>query len=218
MRGIGAVVVFVLAAVLMPSRAFARINMVFDVMPGNFINSRDVDGFKTTMYPGTGIFTYSEEASGNLGYIPTMKGGVGIETEDAYLDLTAGFGGFVNSALIGTMALGDAAFYYKAGRKLSFGPHMSYVRVDAKYNGADGWADSDDVHIQGGNGVIYGLNFRLGKTVAFLGSLDYLSVAPLKASTPARTGGRNTTINTSKIDVSGWMVQLGVAFRFFTAR
>ncbi|MBI5245220.1 MAG: hypothetical protein HY922_16280 [Elusimicrobia bacterium] len=198
-----------LAACLVPCRAFAGVNMVFDIMPGNFLNSSNLTGFNVSKsyYGGWYSYSYTDTVNSGMSWSPTTKIGVGIEMPFAYLDLTGGAGGFVG-AFYGPLYFGDAALKFKLGRVVTLGPHLSVVNIRPQWTGIS--SDSGDVSIEPGTGPMLGVVFNVGKTCSFQASLDYLAMPPLKVTTH-----HGWVANRNELDFSGLMVQLGVAFRLF---
>ncbi|MBI5242132.1 MAG: hypothetical protein HY922_00445 [Elusimicrobia bacterium] len=186
------------------------ISMLFDVMPNNFLVSPGLDGFSlSTPYCDAwwGI-SCTDTAASRLSYSPTMKIGIGQNLAAMRLDLSGGVGYIVNGPLHGPLYLGDAALRFKLGRLLSVGPHVSIVRFEPKWAGH--YSNENDVKIEKGTGAMPGVVFSVGRTAAFQASVDYLAMKPLKLTTY-----NGWVANKKKLDFSGLMVQLGIAFRFF---
>ena len=115
----------------------------------------------------------------------------------------------MNAAFSGPMYLGDAALRFKLGRVFTLGPHLSVVNVRPKWN-ATGYSGSENVGIKSGTGAMPGVTLTIGRLFSFMASLDYLAMSPLQVTT---SGG--WVANRRDIDLSGFMFQLGFAFRFF---
>ena len=150
-----------------------------------------------------GVASGEIEGFGSL--YPTLKAGVGFESETMIFDILGGVGYLWNDAFTATTYSGDLFLRLKVDQKGVFtvGPH-----VGAIYFNPD-WDGTAQVSLDSDTGIVGGIAFTVGSPrVAFSAALDYVS-AEFDVST---SGG--WTANESKLDISGFQVVLGVQFRF----
>ncbi len=188
-----------LVLLVLPSTAAADVDFVLEVNPLSYVLSPDVDDFKVS----NGVLLEEIDGIGSL--YPSLKAGVGFESDAMIFDVLGGVGYLWNDAFTANTISGDLFLRLKVDRKGVFtvGPHLGIIYFDPDYDGtAQVTLDSD-------TGVVGGVAFTVGSPrVAFSAALDYLS-AKFDVST---SGG--WTANQSKLDLSGFQVVLGVQFRF----
>jgi len=197
---------------LMPVSAMAEVNFTMDLSPISMLISSDLDGFQVSK----SSFGYyqSETIDGTGSFLPNLKAGIGIDTGKVmHLDITGGVGYLFNAAFSAPMFTLDVAPRFKLGNVVTLAPHIGYIQF-GDLSWGDGMdtlmSDSDDVKLtDGGSGLIYGLSLTAGKKVAFVGSIDGISVGEYKVTT---NNGYNANRNT--LDISGIAIQLGIKFRF----
>lgn len=199
-------VVMVVLGMMLPSIGFGEVDLVIGLHPGSVLFSPDADGFES--YDSrNGEY---EEVDGYASWIPSIRAGLGIDTEPLYFDLTAGvgyaYGGDVYTA---TYYVADAAARFKLhgadgkGVLFTFGPHASVVYFDPKWKGDTG------VELKETIGFMVGPAFTVGKkAVSFSASLDYIH---LPVDVDKQSG---VYTNDDEFDLSGIALQLGIIFRF----
>jgi hypothetical protein len=185
------------------------IRLLIDILPASYLSSPDIDGFEVTRTSGG--FTDTEKIDGTGSWIPNLRGGLSFDTGPAYIEPTVGGGYLVNGAFTTPMLMGDLACRFKLGDAVTLGPHIGLINFgDSTWNRNNTeWDEDVDVDIKGTTGYMGGLALTAGgETVAFSCSVDYVS-----AKFDVKTGS-GWTANKDELDMSGWAVNLGVAFRF----
>ena len=193
------VLVLLLGLLLTPLTAAADVDFVLEINPLSSLISPDVDNFKIT----NGILL--EEIDGIGGLYPTLKAGVGFESETMIFDILGGVGYLWNDAFTANTYSGDLFLRFKVGRREIFtvGPHLGFIYFDPDYEG------TARVKLGSDTGIVGGVAFTVGSPrVAFSAALDYLS-----AKFDVTTSG-GWTANQSQLDLTGLQVVLGVQFRF----
>ena len=193
------------AALLVPSSAYAKLNLLVEVHPGGALFSPRMSGFSVSK---AGL---TDSISGSASYAPLQRLGVGIETPTGSVDLTLGGGLVLNEGIYASLLAGDAAWRFKIGKTASLAPHIGVVGFMPRWLGL-GHSESPDVHIENGVGALPGLTFAVGKMIGFTASADYFMMKPLKVTT-----ANGWVANRNTIDMSGFLLQVGVAFRFFAS-
>jgi hypothetical protein len=201
------------------------VRIIIDLLPASFLSSPNIDGFKVTRTDrsGGGWYSYTETETqtidGTGSWIPSLRGGVSFDVGPAYVEPTIGAGYLINGAFTSPMLMGDVACRFKLGDVITLGPHIGLVRFgDPSWNDWSTDDDSDeiddsapdvDIDVSSTTGYMAGVAFTAGgETVAFSCSLDYI------AAKFDVENGRYWTANSDKLDISGWALTLGVAFRF----
>ena len=189
----------VIGLLMSTSPASADVDFVLEINPLSYVISPDVEDFKVS----NGILV--EEITGFGSLYPTLKAGIGFESEKMIFDILGGVGYLWNDAFHATTFSGDLFLRFKIDRKgvFTLGPHLGAIYFNPDWDGtAQVTLDSD-------TGIVGGVAFTVGSPrVAFSAALDYLS-AKFDVST---SGG--WTANQSQLDLSGFQVVLGVQFRF----
>ncbi|MDY6792667.1 MAG: hypothetical protein SWH54_15505 [Thermodesulfobacteriota bacterium] len=190
---------------LISTPCFAGADFILELKPASLLFSPDVDGFKVSRTSG---FTYySDTISGSGSWMPTLKGGLRVDTSALDIDLTGGFGFLLNGAFHSSMYLGDLALRFKISKHATLGPHVSVIKFNPTWDG--GTSDSSDVKLSDETAIMPGLCFTVGgKRASFSASIDYTD-----ASFDVTTYN-GWTANDSTIDISGFAIQLGVLFSF----
>jgi hypothetical protein len=184
---------------------FAGADFILELKPASLLFSPDIDGFKVSRT--SGFAYYSDTISGNGSWIPTLKGGLRIDTSALDIDLTGGFGFLLNGAFHSSMYLGDLALRFKISKHATIGPHVSVIKFNPKWDG--GTSDSDDVELSDETSIMPGLCFTVGgKTASFSASIDYIDTSF------DVTTYNGWVANDSSLDISGFAIQLGVLFSF----
>jgi len=198
--------ILIISALAMSATCFADVDIVVGAYPASFLYSPDIDGF--TAYDTT--TGEGEEVDGEGSWIPNVRGGVGFDLSNLYLDLTAGvgyaYGGDVYTA---TWFLGDIATRFKVygdgikGVLMTLGPHAGVIYFDPE------WKGDTDIKLEETVGYMFGACFTVGKKmVSFSASLDYVYL-PVDVDAPA-----GTVTSDDEFDLSGIALQLGILFRF----
>lgn len=206
------VMVVAVLLVLMPIASLAEVDFVIGAYPLSFLNSPDAEDFSAAEM--TGPFSFrTERVDGETSWIPSIVGGIGIDTPAAYIDLTIG-GGYANGGDVYTAGffLADLAARFKVydsstrvstGTIVTFGPHASVIYFDPKYKG------DIDVELEETAGFIIGPAFTIGKkSISFSASVDYVYLPVDVKSKPG------IFTSDDELDLSGIAVQMGVLFRF----
>ena len=184
---------------ILPAPAAADVDFVLEINPLSYLISPDVDNFKVS----NGVLLEEIEGFGSL--YPTLKAGIGFESETMIFDILGGVGYLWNSAFNATTYSGDLFLRLKVDQKGVFtvGPHVGVIYFNPDWDG------TAQVSLDSDTGIVGGVAFTVGSPrVAFSAALDYLS-AKFDVST---SGG--WTANESQLDISGFQVVLGVQFRF----
>lgn len=205
-RRTGFAAAILLLTSLTPSSASAKLNLIVEIIPVGVLFSSRLQGFTVSK---AGL---TDRISSSASFTPIERIGVAVETPSGSVDLTAGAGLLVNDGLLGSIYTGDAAWRFKIGKTASLAPHVGVVSIMPRWLGLKGLRHSstNDVSISDGVGAMPGLTFAAGKMIGFTASADYLIMPPLNV-----TAKNGWTANRSTIDLSGFMLRIGVVFRFF---
>lgn len=193
------------AILLIPASAYSKLNLLVEIHPGGALFSPRMSGFSVSK---AGL---SDSISGAASFAPLQKIGVGIETPTGSVDLTVGGGLVLNEGIYASLLAGDAAWRFKIGRTASLAPHIGVVGFMPRWLGL-GHSKSPDVRIENGVGALPGLTFAVGRMIGFTASADYFMMKPLTVTT-----ANGWTANRSTLDMSGFLLQVGVVFRFFAS-
>lgn len=191
--------VLALGLLTLPSPARADVDFVLEINPLSYLLSPDVDNFQVT----DGILLEEVEGIGSL--YPNLKAGIGFESETMIFDILGGVGYLWNDAFTASTFSGDLILRLKVDRQGIFtvGPHVGFIYFDPDYDG------TAPVNLGSDTGLVGGVAFTVGSSrVAFSAALDYL-----KAEFDVSTSG-GWTASQSQLDLSGFLVLLGVQFRF----
>jgi hypothetical protein len=190
--------ILLVAAILSPTgSASADTDFILDIVPGYILFSTDLDGAKVT--DGKRV----EEIDGYLSNMPILTGGLGINKEKMFIDLTGGLGYLFNSSFTSVMYLFDAAGRFKfSDDRMTVGPHFSLVYFQPSWDG------DLDISLSNEAGFILGATLTVGtRPFSFLASLDYVN-ASLGVDAP------DASVSQDDLDLSGIAIQLGLILRF----
>jgi len=183
---------------LMPASCFAEVDFILNINPGNWLISTDADDFSVT----TGWL--KEDVEGYSSWMPTMAMGIGFDTTSAYIDIVGGVGYQWNNLFTTTMYMADVAYRFKLNQTVTLGPHISVV-----FFSDPDWEGIANVTLDDTTGWMPGLAITAGsKKVSFSASIDYLD-----ADFDVKTSG-GWAANKNSLDISGFLLQVGVLFRF----
>ena len=188
-----------LTLLLIPAIGSADIDFVFEIDPLSYIVSPDIDGFKTT--DGTVI----EELEGYGSLYPSLKVGIGLESKTHIIDILGGAGYLWNDGFSAKTFSMDTFFRFKVDQRGIFtvGPHIGVIRFNPEWDGPS------EIDLADETGWVLGVGFTVGSPkVAFAAALDYLD-AEFDVTPQA-----GWTANENVLDISGFLIQLGVQFRF----
>jgi len=186
--------------------AQADLDFVVDVRPATVLLSSDTDDFEATSPgdPALGIGRDKEDA-GQLSSMPTIRLGVGMDSEERklYTNLSGGGGLLLNERFRSYMLMGDLAVHYKHRKNVSMGPHLSIIGfMDPEWHG------DADVELDGDVGWLLGFEVAIGYDILFVFSIDYMD-ASFDASATAPT-----RITDTELDFSGVAIQFGMRGNF----
>jgi len=185
-----------------------KIKFLLDLRPGNFGMADGLEGFTVIEY--SGWYSYTDTVTSNFMWIPTVNAGVGINTSPLLdIDITGGFGLFLAGGMVGYTGQADVAARFKLGEKFSVGPHLGLMYIAPSWIGA-GVTEADDITIEGATGIVLGGTLTAGRKVAFVASVDKLMMSEMAVT----SNYPGTVYNTPTLDLSGWLFQLGVIFKF----
>ena len=172
-------------------------DLVFDVLPGTILANTKADAFSVTGPGGR------EEVS-LVSLLPMAAVGISIPQPEGYIDLKAGAGLLLNGALDSFMVYGIAGWYQEMRPGLLIGPHAGITYFTAP----DWWGD-DEITFSDSVGFLAGVHIAAGDRIAYLLSIDYVSVAFDVASQPD-----GVTTSDRTLDMSGIAVQFGIRAQF----
>ena len=199
MKKVAVGICLVLSVFLVPATGSADIDFVLEINPLSYIISPDIDGFKIT----NGLVI--EELDGYGSLYPSLKAGVGFESKNHIIDLLGGVGYLWNDGFSAKTFSADAFFRFKVDKRGIFtvGPHIGVIRFNPE------WDDPSKIDLSDETGWVVGVGFTVGSPrVAFSAALDYLSADFDVIPQAGWTASENT------LDISGFLIQLGVQFRF----
>lgn len=199
MKKVAIGICLVISVLLIPGTGSADVDFVLEINPLSYIISPDIDGFKTT----NGVVL--EELDGYGSLFPTLKAGIGFGSDRHMIDLLGGVGYLWNDGFSAKTYSADAFFRFKVDQRGIFtvGPHIGVIRFNPEWDGPSKIDLADET------GWVVGVGFTVGSPkVAFSAALDYLS-AEFDVTPQA-----GWTANENTLDISGFLIQLGVQFRF----
>jgi hypothetical protein len=172
-------------------------DLVVDILPGAILANTKADGFSVTGPNG------KEEVS-LISSIPTVTAGIALPITEGYIDLKAGAGLLLNGALSSFMVCGLAGLYVEARPSMLLGPHFGI----AHFTEPDWWGNND-VTLSSSTGFLVGVHLAAGDRIAYLLSVDYLSVA-----FDAQAAPETITMSDDRLDMSGIAIQFGIRAQF----
>ena len=191
-----------------------RVKFLLDLRPGNFGMADGLEGFEVSGVDcyGLSCYSYTDTVTSGFMWLPTINAGVGINTPMMEIDVTAGFGFMMAGGMVGYTLQGDVAARFKLGEKATIGPHLGLMYISPTWYGG-GYTTADDITIEGASGIMVGGSLTAGKKVAFVASIDKLMMSEM-AVTANSLSTYDYVVAPTTLDLSGWLVQLGIMFRF----
>jgi hypothetical protein len=201
------VAILVVSAILLSTSAFAVVkDIIVDVRPASLLVNWNADTFKIkgpTKFQDGQQFEQLEQPN-SVSTVPNLKLGVGIDTGNAYIDLTGGAGMLVNDRFRSVMLDVDAAFQYKFRKNVLFGPH-----IGLGYFTSPEWYGDADVDFSDSMGVLFGAQLSVGFDILFTFAIDYAYIQPFDVTTAEPWVASDDTV-----DFSGLLFQFGMKGRF----
>ena len=199
--------ILVVSAILLSTSAFAVVkDIIVDVRPASLLVNWNADSFKIkgpTKFQDGQQFEQLEQPN-SVSTVPNLKLGVGIDTGNAYLDLTGGAGMLVNDRFRSVMLDVDAAFQYKFRKNVLFGPH-----IGLGYFTSPEWYGDAEVDFSDSMGVLFGAQLSVGFDILFTFAIDYAYIQPFDVTTTEPWVASDDTV-----DFSGLLFQFGMKGRF----
>lgn len=202
-----AVAVLVTSAILLSGSAFGvATDIIVDVRPASLLVNWNADQFKlkgpAKFRDGVEYETIEEPNS--VSTVPNMKLGVGIDTGNAYIDLTGGAGLLVNDRFRSLMLNVDGAYQFKFQKNVLFGPHLGLG-----YFTSPEWYGDAEVDFSDSSGLLLGLQLSVGFDILFTFAVDYAYIQPFDATTK-----NEWVASEDEVDFSGLLFQFGMKGRF----
>ncbi len=182
-----------------------KVKFIIDVKPLSFLIADDIDGFSSSSIGG--FYYASETIDGNVLWTPHLKVGIGFNAGDVVgIDFTGGAGYLAGGEVLSApFFLADVALNFTLGRAITIGPHIGFISIDEI-----DWDESSDIKLSDTSGIIGGLAFTAGhEKISFSLSVDVVELDEIDVE-----NGERWTASQSSIDLSGWMVNLGVKMKF----
>lgn len=177
--------------------ASAKTDWSVEVLPGSMLANFKADEFTVS---GPGGTTQPSLVS----TLPNLSAGVSFSQPEGFLDIKAGAGMLLNANLSALMVDGSVGYYYEVRPSILFGPHAALA-----YFSAPDWWGSDDIEFSGTTGFLLGIHLCAGDRISYNLSLDYLS-----ASFDVKSVPDGLTVDQSKLDMSGIIIQFGIRAQF----
>ena len=202
-----AVAVLVTSAILLSGSAFAAAtDIIVDVRPAALLVNWSADSFKLK---GPAQFRDGQEYQvieqpNSVSTMPNLKLGVGIDTGNAYIDLTGGAGMLVNDRFRSVMLDVDGAYQFKFKKNVLFGPHLGLG-----YFTSPEWYGDAEVDFSDSMGVLFGAQLSVGFDILFTFAVDYAYIQPFDA-----TPRYSWVASDDSVDFSGLLFQFGMKGRF----
>jgi hypothetical protein len=202
-----AVGILVASAILASGTAFAvATDIIVDVRPASLLVNWNAENFKVkgpTKFKDGQQFEELEQPN-SVSTIPNLKLGVGIDTGNAYVDLTGGAGMMVNDRFRSLMLDLDAAYQFKFRKNVLFGPH-----VGLGYFMNPDWYGDAEIEFSDSSGVLFGVQLSVGFDILFTFAIDYAYIQPFDA-----TVKEPWVASDDSVDFSGLLFQFGMKGRF----
>lgn len=179
------------------------VKFILDIEPISFLRPNGAGGFSLhSEHNATeGI------ALGTVAWTPHLKLGAGFKaTELIGIDVTGGVGYLSGvEQLSAPFYLIDIKSNFRISSATTLGPHISYIIIDEL-----DWDGEAVVAFSDTSGVLMGIAFTAGPSKAsFSISLDYANLN----KTDYKTGGGWVGYD-DPLDLSGWMINIGMKARF----
>ena len=200
-------VILVASAILLSVNAFAVTkDVIVDVRPASLLVNWNADSFKVKgpAYFRDGQEFEEIEQPNSVSTLPTVKLGVGIDTGNAYVDLTGGAGMMVNDRFRSVMLDVDGAYQYKFRKNVLFGPHLGLG-----YFANPEWYGDAEVDFSDSWGLLFGAQLSVGFDILFTFAIDYSYIQPFDATVKEPWVSSEDTV-----DFSGLLFQFGMKGRF----
>jgi hypothetical protein len=196
------------SAILLSGSAFAVVtDIIVDVRPASLLVNWNADNFKAlgTVTLPTGQQYQEVEQPNSVSTVPNLKLGVGIDTGNAYLDLTGGAGMLVNDRFRSLLLDLDAAYQFKFRKNVLIGPHLGLA-----YFTSPEWYGDAEVEFSDSSGALFGVQLSVGFDILFTFAIDYAYIRPFDVESTAP----NWTTSEDSVDFSGLLFQFGMKGRF----
>ncbi len=170
-----------------------------------FLISPDLDSFRATRSGGGWI--RSEEIDGVGSVMPSVRGGIVIETENVDYSVTVGGIGVLNGAFGAAGIVGDFAAHFKVSKKVSLGVHAGPV-----YFFKPSWFGDGDVDFTSASmGLIGGFSMTIefNKTLSLRAMVDGVLAEPFNVE-----GSGGWSVNQDELDISGIAAGAALMVRF----
>ena len=197
--------------VRMESAGDSGARFILELLPVSFLFSPDLEDFEAV---GGGGEIITIDGTGS--WIPNARAGVSIGMDTLILDITGGGGILWNNAFSGPFYVGDIAARCKIGDHWTLGPHagilyFSNITWEGDTSDGDSTGTEEEFEFSDTTGWMAGVTTTFGgkKLFGFL-SLDYVSAEmDVEAADPTYW-----TLNDDTLDLSGFAIQAGIAWRF----
>jgi hypothetical protein len=168
-----------------------------DMLPASILANIAADEFSIQGPNG-------KETLSLISSVPTVTVGADIACLDGALNLRLGGGMLLNGSVGTWLATGQAGFSMEIQRNVMFGPH-----IGLSYYAAPEWWGDTDITFDDTIGFLVGLHIAAGDRIAYLLSVDYMSM-----SFDVNSTGPGVVPNKNELDMSGLAVQFGLRVQF----
>jgi hypothetical protein len=174
-----------------------------DVMPAS-IHANFTDERFRVQYTDVGdrnVEFVNRESLSLLSSLPTIAGGLAIETDTLKWDAKAGVGMLLNAQLRSPMIFVGTDVLWQMKQSIWLGPHLGFNW----YTNPEWWGQEADIDFGDSSGLNGGLGLVMGDKLSYILSVDYYQI-----SFDVDRTGPGVTANNSEVDMSGIAVQFGV--------
>lgn len=186
---------------------------LLDIRPASGLISPDLDGFRVRNAGNTEW----EEISGVGSWTPSLNMGLGLDFGPVNLNITGGGGYLWNAAFHGPFWQADVAVLFESENgNFRIGPHAGVLGLgDADWEDYDSFSIDPQIDLMGNTGFKGGLMLHAGgRKVAFQANFDYVDTSYDVTTSSGWVALDDAGNVATELDMSGFMINLGVIFRF----
>ncbi|OGV66985.1 MAG: hypothetical protein A2498_09345 [Lentisphaerae bacterium RIFOXYC12_FULL_60_16] len=172
-------------------------DILVEFFPGSLVAHASGDDFKVS----DGL---TRESIAMVSTMPNIRIGTAIAQPEGYFDFTVGAGILLGNRVRSIILSAGAGMTLEYRPSILMGPHVNLL-----YGMSPDWWGDIDVNLDSSIGYEFGFHMVAGDRIAYLFSLDYVSLA-----FDAEPGSPGVTVSQAELDLSGIAIQFGVRSQF----
>ena len=189
----------VVALLVMPCFGEMDMGLVLNARPASLLIDASGDKFSVTKTDETGT---SKVSLSSVYAMPNISAGLGLSTDDWYIDITGGAGVIINDTFRSFLLQASVAAHYAASESFNIGPRVGLI-----YCLNPEWLEDDSVEFDETVGLLAGIQLSMGDKIMYLVSVDIVDASFDVDKEP------NVTADDSS-DLNGLAIQFGVRGEF----